>query len=121
MKVIIAGGRKINDYAFLKKCIKDSGFEITEVVSGGAFGVDSMGERWASENGVPIKEFPANWGLHGKAAGPIRNQQMAEYADALILIWDGVSKGSRNMLHQAKVQKLKILNNIIDVYDDVEL
>jgi hypothetical protein len=113
MKVIIAGGRKINDYSFLQKTIKTSGFDITEVVSGGAFGVDSMGERWASENGVPTKEFPAQWGLYGPAAGPVRNRQMAEYAEALILIWDGESKGSANMLKEAKNKNLKILNVII--------
>ena len=114
MKVIIAGGRHITDYDFLCKCIKDSGFDITEVVSGGAFGVDSMGEKWASENGVPIKEFPANWGAYGKAAGPMRNEEMAKYGEALILLWDGHSKGSGNMFMNAKKYKLHIRNNIIE-------
>jgi hypothetical protein len=115
VKVIIAGGRKINDYATLKRAIKDSGFEITEVVSGGAFGVDSMGERYAGDNALPLEVFSARWDIHGPAAGPIRNKQMAEYADALILIWDGASKVSKSMLKFAKENNLKIFNVVLGV------
>jgi len=47
-------------------------------------------------------EFPADWDTHGRAAGPIRNKQMAEYGDALLLIWDGESRGSANMKSNMK-------------------
>jgi len=73
-------------------------FSITEVVSGGAAGVDMLGERWALRQGIPTTVFQANWNAHGKAAGPIRNKQMAEYADALIAVWDGESPGTKNMI-----------------------
>jgi hypothetical protein len=46
--------------------------------------------------------FPAKWDKYGKAAGPLRNREMAAYADALILVWDGKSRGSANMLAEAK-------------------
>jgi len=59
-----------------------------------------LGERWARTNGIKIKEMPANWNAHGKAAGPIRNREMATYADAAIIIWDGTSNGSRNMINE---------------------
>lgn len=98
MKVIIAGSRNIDDYALVVDTIRRSGYEITEVVSGTAVGVDRLGERWALANNVPVKEMPADWNRHGNSAGPQRNRAMAEYADAAIIIWDGQSKGTRNMI-----------------------
>ena len=101
MKVIIAGSRGIDDYGLVEQAILASGFNITEVVSGGCHGVDKLGERWAKENIVPVKIFPADWSK-GKSAGPIRNGQMASYADALIAIWANNSKGTANMIDQAE-------------------
>jgi len=79
---------------------------MTDVVSVGAAGVDSLGERWARENGIPVKRSPADWKAHGRAAGPIRNRQMVEYADALIALWDGTSRGAANMIGEAKARGL---------------
>lgn len=98
MKVIIAGSRNIDDYPLVVKTIVSSKYDITEVVSGCATGVDTLGERWAIANNIPIKEMPADWNLHGRSAGPRRNRAMAEYADAAIVIWDGKSPGTRNMI-----------------------
>lgn len=98
MKVIIAGSRNIDDYKLVVDTIKNSGYTITEVVSGCAVGVDRLGEQWARANNIPIKEMPADWIRFGNSAGPQRNRAMAEYADAAIIIWDGQSRGSRNMI-----------------------
>ncbi len=100
MKVIIAGTRNVKDYTLVYKTIEESGWKdrITEVVSGCATGVDSLGEQWARLNNVPVKEMPANWNAHGSSAGPQRNRAMAEYADAAIIVWDGQSRGTRNMI-----------------------
>lgn len=100
MKVIIAGSRSVQNYDIVKQAIEDSGFlpQITEVVSGTARGVDRLGERWAKENGISVRFFPANWKKYGKKAGMIRNAEMAEYADALIAIWDNESPGTANMI-----------------------
>lgn len=108
MKVIIAGCRysdvenKIifSDYQLLIETIKKSGLDITEVVCGMAIGTDRMGEQWALANNIAIKEMPADWHTHGKAAGPIRNRAMAEYADGAIILWDGKSEGTRNMINE---------------------
>lgn len=98
MKVIIAGSRNVNDYSLVVQAVQRSGFTITEVVSGCATGIDRMGEQWAIANNIPIKEMPADWNRHGNSAGPQRNRAMAEYADAAIVVWDGKSRGSRNMI-----------------------
>lgn len=108
MKVIIAGSRDFDRLLLVMWAVNDCGFDITEVVSGGATGIDAMGERWAARRGVPVKLFEAEWRKHGKRAGPLRNQRMAEYADALILIWDGCSPGSASMKSQALRLELPI-------------
>lgn len=71
---------------------------ITEAVSGAARGADEAGEAWATVNGLPIKRFPADWNTHGKAAGILRNQEMADYADVAIVFWRQQSSGSANMI-----------------------
>jgi hypothetical protein len=73
-----------------------------EIVSGGARGVDTFGEIYARDNCIKVKVFPADWNTHGKKAGYLRNVQMAEYADALLAIWDGESKGTKHMIDTMK-------------------
>lgn len=108
MKVIIAGSRDFQDYEFLRDSLAFF-FDLKEVdpkdliiISGGARGADALGERFAKELNIPVEVFPADWDLHGKAAGPIRNQQMAEYADYLIAFRKNESKGTTNMINCMK-------------------
>jgi len=101
MKVIVAGSRSITDYYVVKDAIEDSGFNITEVVCGGAKGVDRLGRDWAFFNVIPVKEFPAKWKEYGKSAGYIRNAEIIEYADAIVAIWDGKSKGTKHSIDLA--------------------
>lgn len=112
MKTIIAGSRSFERHANLPRLIADavecSDFEVTEVVSGCARGIDTAGEAWAAAHGIPIRRFPADWGRHGRAAGPMRNAEMARYAQALIVIWDGVSRGTKNMIETAKREGLPV-------------
>lgn len=102
MKVIIAGSRTITDYNLVIKAVKDSGFTITEVVCGAANGVDSLGERYAKENNIKLSYFYADWSGKGRAAGTLRNEQMGNYSDCLIAIWDGKSPGTKHMINYAK-------------------
>lgn len=106
MKVIIAGSRTIYDYSVVQEFLDALDLEITEVVSGAASGVDYLGIQWALENKISVKTFLAQWSKYGKGAGPIRNRQMAKYADALVVIWDGQSKGTKNMIDEARKQGL---------------
>ncbi len=108
-RTIIAGGRDITDYNLLWKVMELCSWEIAEVVCGGAKGVDANGKRWAEENDIPVKMFPADWDGLGKVAGFARNKQMSEYADAAIIIMREDSKGSTHMLNLAKEKGLKIL------------
>jgi hypothetical protein len=111
---IIAGSRDITNYITVLEAINHSGFEIDTVVSGGARGVDDLGVRWAEENNKNYIVFPAKWGKHGKGAGHVRNREMAEYADALIAVWDGKSRGTANMIKEAEKRNLEIYIHHVD-------
>ena len=109
-RVIIAGGRDFNDFRLLsEKCMNILKNKTNvEIVSGTAKGADKMGEQFARFMGYPIKQFPANWEVFGKSAGYKRNEEMAQYADALIAFWDGHSKGTKHMIDLAKKYNLKV-------------
>lgn len=110
MKVIIAGSRTIIDYPIFLLAIYNAnimGINIDEIVSGCAKGVDQLGERYAINYNKKLKKFPANWDKYGKSAGYIRNKEMAEYADASIIIWDGKSKGTKHMIDLSNNMKLE--------------
>lgn len=108
MRVIIAGSRGITEYGIVALAIALSGFEITEVVSGNARGVDRLGELWAALNGVAVRRFPAEWDQYGKKAGALRNIQMAGNADGLVAVWDGRSRGTDHMIQHARATGLKV-------------
>ena len=108
MKTIICGSRTINDYREIDTAIQASGFHITTVISGGARGVDRMGEIWARTHNRLLKIYPANWRKYGNSAGYLRNDEMAEVADAVIALWDGVSKGTKHMIDTAERKGLAV-------------
>lgn len=122
MKVIIAGGRNERLGPKRLAILFDLMDDICEVVSGCASGVDSDAIDWAKKHDIPYKEFPANWNdlshpeaiikinKYGKkydaSAGPRRNEEMAKYADAVILFKGG--SGTESMFKLAQKYKLKI-------------
>lgn len=109
-KVIVAGGRDFNDYHLLKRKLSillNNRLDV-EIVSGAARGADSLGERYAEENGLYIHRKPADWEKYGKSAGYRRNAEMAEYADALVAFWDGKSRGTKHMIDLAEKHELAI-------------
>lgn len=113
MKVIIAGGRDIEDWDALTDAIKESGFEITHVISGGADGVDTMAVEWAKQEEIPWTVYPAKWKKYRamgmvKRAGIDRNQQMSEVGEALIAVWDGQSTGTKDMIDRATRKGLPV-------------
>jgi len=119
MRVIIAGSRHIeqprlvirafSEFLALNKLDID---DITEIVCGMARGVDLLGKQLAEAYSIECKRFPAEWEKYGKGAGPKRNVEMARNADALVLVWDGESTGSKHMLDTALMYRLKVYGTI---------
>ncbi len=103
LRVLVCGGRGYSDRARLFSFL-DEFKHLGVVASGAAPGADWLAEQWCMEHGVPFKGYPAQWDVHGKAAGPIRNRQMLnegkpDEALGLIsgLVGSEFSKGSQNM------------------------
>lgn len=112
-RVIIAGTRSFNDYELLRDSCNNLLSEkqrthTVVVISGTARGADRLGERYAKERGFQLRRFPADWEQYGKSAGHIRNAKMADNADALIAFWDGESKGTKNMIDNARRKGLAV-------------
>lgn len=108
MRTIIAGGRDFSDYDTLVHILNhEIPWKITTVICGEAKGADTCGKIWAIENSIPVESFPANWEKFGKSAGIRRNRKMAQNAEALVVFWDGKSKGTRNMYKEAHKYRLK--------------
>ena len=106
MKTIIAGSRSFTDYATVQQTLSHLHWTISEVVSGHASGADQLGERWAKHQNIPCIIFVAEWDQYGKKAGILRNKQMAQYAEAAVIFWDGSSKGSAHMIRFAQQYQL---------------
>lgn len=101
MKIIIAGCRwYYPEPDEIGLAMVAAGFQITEVVSGGAEGADKGGEDWAKRYGLACHIFKAHWAQYGKSAGPKRNAEMATYADGLLAFWDGKSRGTGDMIRK---------------------
>lgn len=117
-KTIIAGSRDTSKEIFdlvwclIVQCAEN--FKTTEVVSGHAIGVDRFGELVAKEAlHVPIMIFLPDYDKYGRQAPLRRNTQMAIYADNLIAIWDGKSRGTKHMIDQMRFRNKPV--EIIEV------
>lgn len=108
MRTIIAGSRTATNYDILPRAIAAMPWKPTVIISGSARGADVLGERWATENGIPLLRMPADWKTHGVRAGYLRNIEMAEKADALLALWDGKSPGTAHMIEIAKRKGLLV-------------
>lgn len=111
MKVIIAGPRTLYvKNRTIYKAIEASGFDVTEIISGGASGIDSCAIEYARDFRIPLSVYYADWSELGKAAGPARNKQMAGQADALIIIKEGEhwTRGTKSMFKAAQDEHLKV-------------
>lgn len=112
MKLIIAGSRHLTSITRfdLESFTSHFGlFDIKEIVSGCCkTGPDNAAYWHAKHNAIEFKGFPAQWEKYGKMAGPMRNGQMAAYGDALLLVWDGESKGSASMKARMSAMKKPI-------------
>ncbi len=94
MKIAVVGSREIKNINFNGKIPKNC----SEIVSGGARGVDREAAAWASNHKIPIKIFLPDYKKYGKAAPIKRNEEIAKYADELIAFWDGKSRGTKSTI-----------------------
>ncbi len=104
MKVAIIGSRNLtvdnfDEYVPL---------QVTEIVSGGARGIDLCAREYAMNRGIPLKEFFPDYQTYGRKAPLLRNLQIIEYADLILAFWDGKSHGTRFVIEQAQKQGKKI-------------
>jgi predicted Rossmann fold nucleotide-binding protein DprA/Smf involved in DNA uptake len=126
MNLIICGSRSIKDFHHVAEAInqlsqqvrnKYSGnpYIITQIISGGAVGVDTNAEKYAEQKEIKFKLFKPDWKRYGKGAGVVRNKEMinysvGQYSKTIVLsIWDNKSKGTVHTINYA-------LKRGIDVY-----
>jgi hypothetical protein len=103
IKVLVCGGRDFNDQYFLYRILgtlHEGKPPIAEVIHGAAKGADQMAGAWAIQNRVPVRSFPADWNKHGKAAGPIRNEQMLREGKPDLVV---AFPGGRGTAHMCRI------------------
>lgn len=105
INLTIVGSRDFINYNFVKnniiKIINENDYTINKIISGGARGVDSLGERFAKEFSIPTEIIKPDWKL-GRAAAVIRNTEIINRSDVVIAFWDGESKGTKDSINKAK-------------------
>ena len=97
MKIAIVGSRgitKVNISEYISHC--------DEIVSGGAIGVDTCAREYAQCNGIILTEFFPDYKRYGRGAPLVRNKQIVDYADKIIVFWDGASKGTHSVIKYAE-------------------
>ncbi len=100
MKLLIAGSRSIEDFDLTYHIPKD----VTTIISGGACGIDTLAEKYSDDMCLSKIIIRPNYALYGKAAPLKRNEEMVILADAVLIIWDGKSKGTKYTADYAKKQ-----------------
>lgn len=106
MVIGIVGGRDFDDYSLLTTTMNEYVDKVHLIVSGGAKGADSLGERWAKENNKKTLIFKPEWEKFGKSAGFIRNQEIVKNSDFVLAFWDGKSKGTKSSIDLCKKNEI---------------
>ena len=110
MRVIVCGGRHYKDAMALNAALDrfHAQHAISCVIQGGASGADRLAYMWAAMRGIIVHNVPADWKKHGKAAGPIRNQQMIDlFWPAALIAFPG-GRGTADMIQRAKAAELPV-------------
>lgn len=114
MRILITGSRNHTDVQLIREAIQTHTMglepENVTIVSGGCpTGADRIAERYARLQGFTLEIHPAEWAKHGRAAGPIRNQQMVDAgADVVLAFPLGESRGTKGCIRAAKVAGLTV-------------
>lgn len=121
MKLAIIGSTSFDDYDLVCKTVKEHGFDLELIVSGGAKGADSLGEKYADDNDIPKKIFPAEWDnleavpckiktnkrgqKYNALAGFNRNKLIVDASDMVLAFWDGESPGTEDSIEYAQEKR----------------
>ena len=109
MKVAIIGSRNLT-VTDLETYLPEG---TTEIVSGGAKGVDSCAKAVALSRGLKVVEFLPDYNRYGKAAPLRRNEEIAEYADVVLAFWDGTSRGTKFMIDYCKKNNKQVIIHML--------
>lgn len=119
--LLVTGSRSLTDYSLLLKGVERLNIVPDVVVHGDATGADLLASRWAKENKIKEETFYADWAKEGKAAGPIRNTRMVEFAHKsckrtiVLALWDGSSKGTFDCLRKGHAAGFKVHVEMVNV------
>ena len=98
MKIAVVGSRNLTNIEIDKYITED----VDEIVSGGAIGVDSCAAEYAKRRGLKLTEFFPQYDKYGRAAPIVRNKDIVNYADKIIVFWNGSSKGTLSVIKYAQ-------------------
>lgn len=122
MNLIIAGCRDFTGGAIIYEgidlFINEHG-EPDLIIEGGATGVDRIAGEYAHDHNIPLQIFKVDWNKYGRAAGPIRNEEMAKYGTHLLAFWDGKSRGTKNMIDTAERYRLNVRVRLIPCVGEI--
>lgn len=108
MIVAVIGSRNFQDFSLLEATLSSLP-EITQIVSGGAKGADSLAEIFANQRHISVVVIKPDWKQYGKGAGIVRYRKIIEVADMVVAFWDGKSKGTSSSLSMAKAKGIPII------------
>ena len=108
-RVLVCGGRDFEDRGLLEWALEPFDSDSTTIIHGAARGADHMAGVWASKKGIPVERYPADWQKHGKAAGPIRNQQMLDEGDPDVVLAFPGGNGTADMVRRARSAGIEII------------
>lgn len=112
-RVLVCGGRDYDDYErvtwALSPWLNTDEPSITTIIHGAARGADSLADRWATEHGVPVERYPADWNKYGKRAGYIRNVQMLNEGKPDTVIAFPGGKGTQMMINLANAAGVHVI------------
>lgn len=121
MKLLVSGSRAIQDDEFVASMLDSVDWDFDTIMHGDADGVDTSATRWAVKKGIDVEthEIPEwVWSKVGTKAGPMRNDYMVEQANAVVVIWDGESSGTKDVLKKADAEGVPLRKVVVDVDGD---
>ena len=87
---------------------------LTEIISGGAKGIDTCARAYALANGIKLTEFLPDYKKYGRGAPLKRNLKIIAYADLVLAFWDGKSRGTKYVIEQCKIMNKKVNVYIVE-------